>query len=108
LIGAGAGVLVVVVVIVGAVIALSGGGGGGSASSGFNNPVTLANDVQRAANQHLNDPSSGVYNPGASVSGVTCIHTSGTNFECNGTGSDGSTNSVSVTVAADGKSWISH
>ena len=79
-----------------------------TAAPTFNDPVTLANSIETTANQHLANPADPKYQPGVTITDVTCIHTAATNFECNDTASDGTTGSVSVTVAADGNTWISH
>jgi hypothetical protein len=71
---------------------------------GFNNPVTLAASVQSTFNTAANRAEDGY-----SVSGTSCIANSGVNtFTCIFTESgDGGQQVLTVTVAADGESWIS-
>lgn len=69
------------------------------AVTNFNNPDVLAADVASTIDAKQTD--------GSTVD-VTCIHVQGTQFTCIGVWSDDSPNSTAtVTVAADGQSWIS-
>jgi hypothetical protein len=76
-----------------------------SAPSGFNNPAALATSVQSTFNTAKN-----VAQDGYSVSGTTCIQNGGGNtFTCLFTESGGGDQqTVTVAVAPDGQSWISH
>jgi hypothetical protein len=76
-----------------------------SAPSGFNNPAALATSIQSTFNSAKN-----VAEDGYSVSATSCIQNGGGNtFTCIFTESGGGgQQTVTVTVAADGQSWISH
>jgi hypothetical protein len=98
----------VVLIVIGAVVVLivliaSLAGGGGP--SGYNNPTNLAASVQSTFNTPANQAEDGYY-----VSDTNCIQNStGNTFTCIYTESDdGSQDELTVTVAADGQSWISH
>lgn len=88
------------------VIAACGSGTGsvitpGSAPSAanFNDPDVLAADVAKTIDAKQTD--------GSTVD-VSCIHVSGTQFTCIGVWSDDTPNdTATVTVSADGLSWIS-
>jgi hypothetical protein len=71
--------------------------------SGFNNPVTLAASVQSTFNTPANKAKDGF-----NVSGTSCIANSGGNtFTCIITETPGGQQTLTVTVAADGSTWIS-
>lgn len=91
-----AGLAVVVLVII--LIAINSGGG----SKNFNNPTYLAQDIAAQATAKL-------ANEGSSTT-VTAVCIQGSlphQFVCNFAGSDGSTSTDTVTVSADGTTWIS-
>ncbi len=56
------------------------------------------------------DPTDAKYDPGVTVSNVSCIPNSGANTQtCLLSYSDNSANmDITVTVSADGQNWISH
>jgi hypothetical protein len=83
-----------VVAAIGIGVSMSGSGG----PKGYNDPDTLAAAIQVQGNENLTD--------GTTITNVTCVHVSGTQFTCNATGSDGSTATVTATVSKDGSTWI--
>jgi ABC-type dipeptide/oligopeptide/nickel transport system permease component len=77
-------------------------------ASGFNNLTTLQTSVTQQLNKNLSDPSSAAYSPGASITSVICVHSSGTQYSCFVKASDGSSTSLSVTVSSDGSRWVTN
>lgn len=75
--------------------------------TGFNNPATLAADLQDKVNERLSDPSSQYYVPGASATAVDCVLESGHTFTCLVNLSTGASESDDVVVSPDGSSYIS-
>jgi hypothetical protein len=76
---------------------------GSHSPSGLNNPATLAASVQSTYNTAANQAEDGF-----SVSSTSCIANAGGNtFTCIFTESTGSQQDLTVTVAANGESWIS-
>jgi hypothetical protein len=77
-------------------------------ASGFNNLTTLQNSVTQQLNKGLSDPSNAAYSPGASITSVICVHSSGTQYSCLVKASGGSSASISVTVSSDGTRWVAN
>jgi hypothetical protein len=99
----------VALIVVGLLIPLSVGGillTHSTSSSTYNNPEVLAADLKELAQARLQDPSNSHYAPDLKIAAVNCIHKGGREFTCIATFADGDTTTTSVTVAADGKSYI--
>jgi hypothetical protein len=73
----------------------------------FHNPAVLARSIKTTAQARLGDPSSAAYSPGVTVTSVTCIPDTGQNTDtCLLKASDGSSETATAVVSADGLSWI--
>jgi hypothetical protein len=81
------------VVIIVIIVAVAGSG----SSSGFNNLSTLESAVTQQVDAK-----------GLSVKSTICVHNSGTQYACDVTLSDGTSQSVSITVSSDGSRWVSN
>jgi hypothetical protein len=77
-------------------------------ATGFNNPQVLAADIQIKVQARLDDPDGRFYNPNATVTSVNCIAKGAHEFVCLLTGSAGIAETDTVTVSADGNSYITY
>lgn len=94
--------VVVIMAVAVAVIIRAAAGSAAPASAGYNDPVQLAASVRQEASAKLAKQA-----PGMTIAKVICVHASGAAFVCDIALSDGTSVSDSVTVAADGNSWVS-
>lgn len=73
----------------------------------FHNPAVLARSIKASAQARLGDPSSAAYSPGVTITSVTCIPDTGQNTDtCLLKASDGSSETATAVISADGLSWI--
>jgi hypothetical protein len=72
------------------------------AGAGYYNMDTLAGDIKSQVQAKLDKQGAG-----EQITNVTCILTGPQTAECNGTFSDGDTESVTVSISADGNQYIS-
>ncbi len=77
--------------------------GGSDAPIEYNNAAELSSDVSVEMNAKAI-----ALDVGYSVDSVDCINLEGREFTCHVGYSDGDSATLSVTVSADGQTWISH